>query len=417
MRDTLFLAGYALCQLDAFALAGVPLPWLGLLLCTAASLHRRLMPFPGLVAGLLALMLLFAASTALNASVPVPADYIAFRFINLMAFLLIVNHVALRCRDGAFDHAFARRLTDIGLAVATVALVVFVLHVVGLGDLPRNRMGTGGLDQAIVFTFESGVEAMRALGTFREPSFLAMALLLPLALALQQRRGSAAIVIAAALYFSYSLGVLLALPLALLASSLVAHGLRRQLVALLGLAMLAAAGTWLLVRLQPDNPFAERVQHLLALDLLESSRGYVYENLPSLFDNPLLGGGIGHLPYTLAAMLGSEVPVSSLNLLLSMLGSGGLVALVIAVVWLLTPNTLVLARQRRIDRRGAFWRLVPLNAFLVLYLTTFEELHVWHAVTLGLLLGLLSRAHRRAAAAPLRPVPALPLPLHTKPSR
>jgi hypothetical protein len=412
MRSAVFLAGYGLCQLDAFVLAGVPLPWIGLLLCATASLEWRLMPYPGVAGGLLLVALLLAASTAINGHAQVPAGYIAVRFVNLLAFLLIVNHLALRCRDTAFAAVLERRLTNIGVVVASVALLVYAMHLAGLGDLPRNRLGTGGLDQAIVFTFDSGGEAMRALGSFREPSFLAIALLLPLCLALRQRRAGAAATIGAAVYFSFSLGVLLALPAALALSALVAYGLRRQLAGLLGLALLVVAGAWVVVQLQPDNPFAERLQHLATLDLLETSRGYVYENLPPWSDQILLGGGVGHLPYALAAMLGSDVPVSALNLLLAVLSGGGLLALAVVTAWLLAPNLLVIARRRRLDRRAAFWLLMPLNAFLLLYLTTFEELHVWHAVALGLLLGLLTRARRRARA-PSPVAPALPAPATT----
>lgn len=401
MRNTLFFAGYMLCQLDAFVLAGVPMPWIGILMCMAASVGPRLMPYPGLILGMIVLALLLAATTALNDLNIVPASYVAIRFFNLAAFLVVVSYVAIHTCRGEFALSFERRLVDIGYLVAVLAIVVFVMHALGLGDLPRNRLGTGGLDQAIVFTFEVGDETNRALGTFREPSFLAMSLVLPLFLALKNRRATCGLVIAAAIYLSYSLGVFAALLISLLLSSLVVYGLRRCLPALLVLGAAAAVLAWLAMRLEFPNQFIERIQHLGSLGLLETSRGYVYENLQLIFDNLLFGSGVGNLSYKLAEVLDSDYPVSSLNLLLSILGSGGVLGLTIAVVWLLVPNALVFAQRRSLDRRSATLLLVPLNVFLVLYLTTFEELHIWHAVGLGLCLGYLSRFHaaRRAAVA------------------
>jgi hypothetical protein len=174
MRHTLFLAGYAICQLDAFAFAGVPLAWLGLGLYAAASIGHRRMPYSGLIAGVLVLTLLLAVTTLVRGLDTAPAGYIAIRLFSMVAFLLVVNHVAVHARGPAYASRFEGKVAAIGGAAAAVAIGVYVVHTSGWGDLPRNLLGTGGLIQAITSTSELGTESHRALGAFREPSFLAL---------------------------------------------------------------------------------------------------------------------------------------------------------------------------------------------------------------------------------------------------
>jgi hypothetical protein len=42
-----------------------------------------------------------------------------------------------------------------------------------------------------------------------------------------------------------------------------------------------------------------------------------------------------------------------------------------------------------------FLLLAPLNAFLVLYFVSFEELHIWHATTLGIYLSYLNKFKKK----------------------
>ncbi len=217
------------------------------------------------------------------------------------------------------------------------------------------------------------------------------------------------LVIALALYLTYLLGVFMALPLAWLLSAPIALGMRSRVLAVLGPTVAGAGAFWLALDLMAMNPFVERLQHVASLDLLDTSRGYIYENLQIALDNFWFGGGIGQFRCTLAALIGSDYPVSALNLLLSFFGSTGVIGLAISSLWLIAPNLLVAMRRRRIDRRDAML-LAPLNVFIVLYLTTLEELHIWHAVTLGLLLGVLSRARRsrrRRRSPVVSPTPAM----------
>ena len=90
--------------------------------------------------------------------------------------------------------------------------------------------------------------------------------------------------------------------------------------------------------------------------------------------------------------LGQEIiPVSFLSLPLNILSSGGIVSLVIISVWLLSPNVFAVFRYKSIEYRSIFLLLAPLNAFLVLYFVSFEELHIWHATALGIYLSYLNK--------------------------
>jgi hypothetical protein len=400
MKLALFTIGYALCQLDAFELGGVPLPWVGLLFCLAAALPSRLMPFPGLCASFALLVALLLLSSVARGLPAVSDSFIAIRMLALIGFFVIVNWIATRREADVL--AVEQRVVTIGVLVAVVALLVYSAHVLDLGDLPRNRLGTAGGEQAVVFTFEIGGEAHRALGTFREPSFLALALVLPACLALKHRRLPALLAMLTAMYLSYSMGALIALSFGLLLALAVLD--RWRLAQALAFGTVVAAAL-LLLNASGDsgNPFVERLVNLASSDLAETSRGYVYENLVLDPRGLLVGNGIGYIAYSLAALLGSDLPVSALNLPLNIFGAGGLIGLGLILVWLLAPLRYANRLRRRLGTGKALLRLLPLTTFLVLYLSTFEELHIWHAVALGLMLGSVARGRR--ARAPLQPRP------------
>ena len=130
---------------------------------------------------------------------------------------------------------------------------------------------------------------------------------------------------------------------------------------------------------------------MASLDLIDTSRGYVYANLGLLQGSFFLGGGIGHFEFALTRELNLDLPVSTLNLFLAILAAGGVASLALLLPWFIRPTLLVSGNRRDLSVRESLLLLLPLNAFAVLYLTTFEELHIWHATALGLCLGRISQ--------------------------
>lgn len=386
MRVGYFLAGYVMCHLDAFVLGGVPLPWVGLCVAMLACATGRLMPFHGLTLAFLVMTTLLTLATLVGEPGMVPGSYVALRLVNLAGFFMVVNFVTLQARSEFGAAQLEAAIVRIGVVCAVLALGVFLLHRFELGDLPRNRLGTAGLEQPIAFTFEIGDLSQRALGSFREPSFLAMALVLPLAIAVKKRQWISSAAIATAIYFTYSMGVLfgLMLSLAVTACFCLRPSYYTRYLAAAGLAVITLA---ILASGSSDNPFLMRLQHMASLDLIDTSRGYVYANLGLLQESFFLGGGLGHFEFALARELNLDLPVSTLNLFLAILAAGGVASLALLLPWFIRPNLLVSGYRRNLSVRESLLLLLPLNAFAVLYLTTFEELHIWHATALGLCLG------------------------------
>lgn len=404
MRIFIFIIGYCLCHLDAFAVMGVPMPWLGLVMCMVAGMSNRIMPFPILTYSFASLVITLCIVTIINGSNIVPNGYILFRLLNMIGFAIVVNFVTLSSSSRQGAEALEGHVLHIGLVVAVIAIIIFLMHRFGLGDLPRNRMGTGGFEQAIIFTFETGEESNRALGTFREPSFLALSLILPASIAVKNKKWASVVVMLLALYLTYSLGTMIALAAGIVLTMLVFLGAPNLLRGGVIICMLGAlvAGVeamgWI-----ADSPLRKRLDLLSSFNLLETSRGYVYENLYLVSDSLIAGGGIGRFAFSLGQLMGSQYPISSLNLFLTILSSGGVIALCLIIVWFVLPNVMMRRLRSYVSTRHALLILLPLNVFGVLYTSTFEELHVWHAVALGLCLGRISQAsaviaRRRAAS-------------------
>ena len=403
MKIRLFLIGFFFIHLDAFSLGGVPVPWIGLCICMLASIKGQFMPFQSLSLTFLFMIAFFVASTALNWQTKAPNSYIFYRVLSFFGFYMTVNFITLHASSPQFVNFVEKHAIRIGLLIASISVFVFFLHVFGLGDLPRNRIGTAGFDQPIAFTFEVGGLVSRALGTFREPSFLAMALVLPAVIALKYGKWRSLMVITVALSLTYSLGAFFAIFLGLLTTSVFAMNVGKQLKTLLTYGLLFLTSAYVLLNIFDDFIFFQRLSLITSIELTETSRGYIYQNLNMLLGSWVSGVGIGGFAFRLSELLGSDYPVSSLNLFLNVLTSGGVLALMMLLYWIVYPNFLIRRYRMYFTTREALLLLLPLNIFVFLYLTTFEELHIWRAIGLGLVLGRIKhiRSLCRSASAKL----------------
>ena len=392
MRVKLFLLAFFLCHLDAFAFGGIPISWIGFLLCVLVCIDVRLMPFTYLSASFFSLIIILVGATIFFGQENVPLSYVLLRILNIIGFFVVVNRIALQASSLMAAKYLERSFIRIGLSISIIAIVVFFLHVFELGDLPRNRIGTSGSEQAIAFTFETGGLVNRAIGTFREPSFLAMALILPGALALKSRFWISFIFITLGAYLTYSLGAFISLLLAILVLGVLSLSLKSLLTAL-NYVILTMALVFCLKDTYIDSFYLQRISHMLDIDISNSSRGYIYNNMDIISDTWICGGGIGVFAYRLKDLFGLDYPVSVMNLYLSVISSGGIIALLILLYVIFYPNLAILKSGNN-NKKALLHLVVPLNAFLFLYLTTFEELLIWHAVGFGLFLGYIIQVRR-----------------------
>jgi len=383
MKIKILLIGYILYHLDSFAIGPIPLPWVGLIICLLASISYRIIPFNTLTISYMIMILFILIATILNTKYKIPYNYIIYRLLNIITFFTVINYIAMRASSNNIKLYLDKEVVNIGIIISIISIIVFIMHIFNLGDIPRNRIGTSGGGQPIAFTFEIGDLVSRALGTFREPSFLAMALILPGTIALKNNQWKSLLLISFALYLTYSLGALFAIILGAGFTVLFYTKIKKLFTSL----VIYLVIIYLLLFLFSDSVIIQRFMLIISGDIYETSRGYIYSNINILFDNWIIGGGLGNLSYRLADLLEVEYPVSVLNLYLNILTSGGIIALLCILYWLIYPNINLRRYRVFISDREAFLLLLPLNIFLFLYLSSFEELHIWHAFSFGLVLG------------------------------
>lgn len=136
--------------------------------------------------------------------------FITLRVFNWIAILTLIGVTYYLLKQG-YKEVILKMLVLIGVFIALFAIYNYVASVFGFFEPIRNRMGTAGGMQATVFWAGKG-SYHRALGSFREPSFLAMWLIAPLffASSIKSRLADVAFfVIALAMIMSWSLGIIL----------------------------------------------------------------------------------------------------------------------------------------------------------------------------------------------------------------
>jgi hypothetical protein len=213
----LFVVVFVGTALDAYSVAGVPLPWLAQGIAISAALlllvskpRRRPPGFSWFLVFLLWTLATTAGAAALgsyadlmpsHATTPYPL-FLALRVVVLVsfaAFLLLV----WRLLELGRERDLLRWTSLAGAALALFAIYIYLAHVNGWPEPPRTRLGTAGGSQNVRFTYEFH----RALGTFREPSQLAIWLTIPLFASLAWTRralNAAAIVMSTAILLTGS---------------------------------------------------------------------------------------------------------------------------------------------------------------------------------------------------------------------
>jgi hypothetical protein len=328
-----------------------------------------------------------------------PLYFISLRLLKIVAFIIIVNYFAIQTYRNNTNIVLENNLVSLGFLFSVVTIVTYILHTLNLQeinviDLLKNRLTTGGGTEYIYsfkFNFDNHSEYYsRAIGTFREPSLLLKGLLLPFFLALKNHKNFAALVIGCSMYLTYSLAFFISIVFGLMLSLLIVY--RSSLFSkkfFLGIFIIIIS-LYLLNKygLSDSNIYFQRMINLTE----NNSRDYIYKNLDVILGgNYWFGNGIGFGFFNLTEHIfgNTLIPTSFLSVPLNFWSAGGIMSLIIIMIWILFHNLSTLIYLKGFNR-NLYLLLSVLNVYLLLYFVSYEELHIWHAIALGIYLSYLN---------------------------
>lgn len=398
---------YGLSALGAYQLYSIPLQWLGSALLVFPFSY---MAFQGqkyavevwIPVVLLLLVCLVSLTGALfwgtaidfpsllpeRASTDYPV-FVALRYFQLVVFVMIFLFTYSYLERNGPDRLAATTVT-IGALVALYALYVYAAGMLDLPEIPRNRMGTGGEEQYVVFSYAYH----RALGSFREPSHLAEWLVLPFFLSYWKKTAysrAVRVLIGFVVFLSGSLTGIVAIILGYVISALIVFSPGDALRRLVNLALIVTVCAVLVFLFavpnsgEPANIVAVLAERLGPIvqggGLAVSNRGYIYE-FSAQHQIPLWGYGLGNANLLLSGYMGLDLVVSFLNLYLSMAYALGYPGVILLVAFFAFP-LLALLRARRGKRVQLFALLGAYIAWMLVYLVHSEELSISFGILYG----------------------------------
>jgi hypothetical protein len=384
-----YTASLAAEALQAYAVRGVSLPWMGQCLTLAfvafLLLQTRLVRVPGLA--ILGLLLAWGSVVTLAnstngqfenlmpvyATTPYPV-FVALRLVSISAFGAQIYLVYWLLARGCLA-AVIKRTTVVAVIMAALAIYIYVAQLNGLPVPPRTRLGTSGNQHLGVYTYAFH----RAVGTFQEPGDLASWLVLPLFFGFFGRNRLVTVggsLIAAALLLTGSLAAI-AGSLMGVAGALVllwpfrSISLARALQICLALGAAAMIFHFVAAANEDGSTdllavLGDRLRPILNDGIEVSNRDYIYHYVAST-PFPPIGVGFGNSNLLLTFFLGSPVMVSFLSVYFMVLYSTGYVGMTLLVMFLLAPLKGVVRRRlgQNLTRPGG---LLALTAVYVTYL-------------------------------------------------
>lgn len=395
---------YMLSAMGAYQISSIPIQWIGSALAVFFMLvslfdnreYHRVYLYP-----IFLILLVFLFSIAgwirwaqvidfqyLHA-VGSSTSYLTFIFLRYFQFIAFISVylVSIQFLELNGFEKLAQLLMVCGVLVSIYAIYVYVAQMLGLWELPRNRMGTGGGDQAVVFTYAFH----RAIGPFREPSHLAQWLIIPLFMTFVKRSywyTAARLLIVSTVLITGSLTGILAIGIGYTLSLFTTLSIRKALIRLLGFAGILLVATAVFTELASLNPWGSVDVWGVIIDrmspiifgggLMESNRAYVYEFV-SKNPFPVIGYGLGNGNILFGESQGIGLIGSFLSLPVNMLYALGYIGVVVIVVFLLTP-LFVLSRYRTRDPRYLYALLAAYIGWLVVYSVLSEELSISFAI-------------------------------------
>ena len=322
--------------------------------------------------------------------------YIPFIFLRFLALLSFVGSLYLvyyLLTQGYYD-AVVRATVITGTIIALYALYVYVAQLQGWPELPRSRMGTGGGEQAVTFSYTFH----RALGSFREPSILAQWLVVPFFLSLfSVRRWDrfSMLLMGLVLLLTGSLSGLAAIAGGMAAAALVTNPFDLKKLKVFSRFILIGALVMLAFTTMVSSNSSEgvdlfevlndRIQPiLLAGGLSTSNRDYIYEYIAQV-PFPWIGVGLGNANLLFGKFLGSNLVGSFISLYFSTLYSTGIIGFLILMRALLQP-ILQAAIQRKARSEKIFLLLAAYISCLIIFAVAGEEFTFMFALLLALLM-------------------------------
>ena len=410
MRTSFFLLGIFLIYLDAFAIFNVPIPWIGLTFCVLSCLLNQIMPYRKLFWLMIFLIFILIMTTYIgyqenNASL----QFILIRFYNIAGLIIVVNYFACQDYETIKNSNLENNLIYIGLffsflGVLPIMFDFFNIHVIDFVNILKNRPTTGGGDDYLNMKFNSDFDHNfyynRAMGTFREPSLLVISLILPLFLTIKNKKYFSTLIISTCIYFTYSLAMPIAILFGLFFSLILITRMKFFLSKKFIFSFLLLSLFFFIFYkfgLIESNVYFKRISNLFE----NNSRNYIYQNLDIILGNYWIGNGIGYGFFELSQhILGNrDVPTSFLSLPLNFWSAGGIIGLIIILIWISYHNILIILFNK--FDRSIYILVSMLNVFFLLHFSSFEEMHIWHSVGFGIFLSYLNDFKKKHCNAPV----------------
>ena len=405
----LFTLTLVLHSLAAYAIGPVPVPWVAQMIAIYLFFWIGIKSGLRIAPGMVLFVFFFIYALIVTSYQSMIGDY--YNYMPQKAttpyFMYIVLRFGTMASFGALVFAtfwllvrgykpkVVRFLTWLCLFVSAAALYIYFAQIYGWPEPPRTRMGTGGGEQSVTFTYAFH----RAMGTFREPSHLAEWLVLPLFMSFAESdmlsyvaRGLGVMTLLltgsltgiGAVLGGMAAGFTFMLPFMNVA--VIKSVFRMVMIGALALSCFSvlvsskdSKGTDLI------DVLSKRVEPLKEKGIGQSNRNYVYNYVDSV-DIPWFGQGLGNSNLKFTQATGLDATASFLNLFVNFELSLGYIGLTIFAVFLLTPFFILFLNR---DYQFAPDHYLVLSAFfgwMVVFFAHSEELSFHFAIIYALLI-------------------------------
>ncbi|MFV1976252.1 MAG: hypothetical protein ACC651_10930, partial [Candidatus Scalindua sp.] len=226
--------------------------------------------------------------------------FIFLRYLQYLVFLAVYFLSVKYLEKNGLLH-LANMVVVSGVVVSAYAVYVYMAQIYGLPEIFRGRIGTGGGDQPVAFTYAFH----RAMGSFREPSHLAQWLVLPFFMTFIGKSLwylAARIIIVFVVLMTGSLTGIVAISSGYIFSMLVVFTLRKAIASTIGLlaVLFLAWSLFYMVALPNEGGsidilaiILDRLNLILQNGIEASNRGYIYEYVYH-HGIPFVGYGFGN---------------------------------------------------------------------------------------------------------------------------
>lgn len=403
---TLILVLHALA---AYAIGPIPFPWFAQILAMYLLLWVGFKSGLRIAPGMVLFAFFFIYSMLVTSYQTIIGEYYRFmppkattpylfyvilRFMTMASFGSLV-YVTFWFLTRGWKDRLVRLMTILCLVFSLAAIYIYIAQIYGLPEPPRTRMGTGGGEQNIKFTYAFH----RALGTFREPSHLAEWLVLPIFMSFA---GTGWLFVSAraagvlALLLTGSLTGLSAILAGMAAAFLflmpfMSMAVVKGVMKMVMIGFLGMSGFSLLVSSNSSkgasliDTISKRVEPLKEKGIGQSNRNYVYNYLAKK-DIPWFGEGLGNSNLSFTQATGLDATASFLNLFINFELSLGYIGLSIFIVFLVTPFFILFANRGYKFEADHFFILASFFGWIVVFFAHSEELSFHFAVTYALLI-------------------------------